>query len=71
MISGTNKISQIVTGAHTGGVFSLCFTKDGNLLSGGGKDRKIVEWDASYAKTGRETEVNESYCVNSWLFLRG
>ncbi|KAL8567806.1 hypothetical protein ACOMHN_009114 [Nucella lapillus] len=58
---GTNRISQAVLGAHEGGVFSLCSTKDGNLLSGGGKDRKVVEWDSGYSKTARETEVGEAY----------
>lgn len=56
-VAGTNRITQAVLGAHDGGVFSLCSTKDGNLLSGGGKDRKVIEWDGSYSKTGRETEV--------------
>ncbi|XP_025089345.1 LOW QUALITY PROTEIN: echinoderm microtubule-associated protein-like 1 [Pomacea canaliculata] len=58
---GTNRITQAVLGAHDGGVFSLCSTKDGNLLSGGGKDRKVIEWDGSYSKTGRETELQENY----------
>lgn len=58
---GSNRITQAVLGAHEGGVFSLCGMKDGNLLSGGGKDRKVIEWDGSYSKTGRETEVAEVY----------
>ncbi|KAK7487112.1 hypothetical protein BaRGS_00021607 [Batillaria attramentaria] len=58
---GSNRITQAVVGAHEGGVFSLCGTKDGNLLSGGGKDRKVIEWDSGYSKTGRETEVAEVY----------
>lgn len=45
-------------GAHDGGIFSLCFLKDGTLLSGGGKDRKIIQWDNAYKKTGQESEVN-------------
>lgn len=35
----------------------MCVMKDGTLLSGGGKDRKIVQFDSSYTKTGVETEV--------------
>lgn len=31
--------------------------KDGTLLSGGGKDRKIVQWDSNYKRAGVETEV--------------
>lgn len=49
--------------AHEGGVFSVFATKDGTLLSGGGKDRKIVEWDSELQKTGFEYEVEiEAYC---------
>ena len=58
---GGNRIQQAMTGAHEGGVFSLCFTKDGNLLSGGGKDRKIIQWDSEFKKTGSETEVRQTY----------
>ena len=58
--AGSNRITQAVVGAHEGGVFSLCTTKDGNLLSGGGKDRKVIEWDNTYSKTGREAEVSKT-----------
>jgi len=54
---GSNRITQAMLNAHDGGVFSLCVTKDGTLLSGGGKDRKIIQWDNTFAKTGSETEV--------------
>lgn len=58
---GANKISKAIPAAHDGGVFSVCTTKDGYLLSGGGKDRKIVQWDNSYQKTGVETEIPEEF----------
>ncbi|CAG5127063.1 unnamed protein product [Candidula unifasciata] len=58
---GSNRIVNAVTGAHEGGVFSLCFLKDGTLLSGGGKDRKIIQYDSTLQKTGLETEVPELY----------
>ena len=35
----------------------MCVTKDGHILSGGGKDRKIYQWDTNYEKTGLEYEV--------------
>lgn len=58
MIAGSNRIVNAMTGAHEGGIFSLFAAKDGTFLSGGGKDRKIVQWDSStYSKTGKETEV--------------
>uniref|UniRef100_A0A672IC14 Echinoderm microtubule-associated protein-like 2 n=1 Tax=Salarias fasciatus TaxID=181472 RepID=A0A672IC14_SALFA len=38
--SGGNRISQVVSGAHEGGIFSICVLKNGTMVSGGGKDRK-------------------------------
>lgn len=45
------------TRAHEGSVFTLCTLQDGALLSGGGKDRKIIRWSADLAPE-RECEVN-------------
>lgn len=42
--------------AHEGSVFTLCILKCGALLSGGGKDRKIIRWSADLAPE-RECEV--------------
>ncbi|KAK0137169.1 Echinoderm microtubule-associated protein-like 1 [Merluccius polli] len=53
---GGSRISQAVSGAHEGGVFSLCVLKDGTMVSGGGKDRKVVLWDHHYNKQS-EMEV--------------
>lgn len=55
--TGNNRISKAIEGVHEGGIFSVCVMKDGTLLSGGGKDRKIIQFDSSYTKTGVETEV--------------
>ena len=57
LFTGHNRISKAIEGMHDGGIFSLCVMKDGTVLSGGGKDRKIVQYDSSYTKTGVETEV--------------
>ncbi|XP_056613243.1 echinoderm microtubule-associated protein-like 2 isoform X1 [Triplophysa dalaica] len=57
---GGNKISRAVSGAHEGGIFSLCVLKDGTLVSGGGKDRKVLLWDHDYRKKS-EMEVLEAY----------
>lgn len=55
---GTTKASQAITGAHEGGIFSICVdSEDGKLLTGGGRDRKIVQWDNSYQRTGLSKEV--------------
>uniref|UniRef100_A0A8C2ZIF0 EMAP like 2 n=1 Tax=Cyclopterus lumpus TaxID=8103 RepID=A0A8C2ZIF0_CYCLU len=52
------RISQVVSGAHEGGIFSVCVLKDGTMVSGGGKDRKVVLWDHNYRKKA-EMEVGE------------
>ncbi|RXN07661.1 echinoderm microtubule-associated -like 2 isoform X1 [Labeo rohita] len=57
---GGNRISQVVSGAHEGGIFSLCVLKDGTLVSGGGKDRRVLQWDHDYRKKS-EIEVPEAY----------
>lgn len=46
----------MVSGAHEGGIFSLCVLKDGTLVSGGGKDRRVLQWDHDYRKKS-EIEV--------------
>ncbi|KAB1278314.1 Echinoderm microtubule-associated protein-like 1 [Camelus dromedarius] len=47
---GTNRISYAVQGAHEGGIFALCMLRDGTLVSGGGKDRKLISWNGNYQK---------------------
>lgn len=56
---GTNRISYAVQGAHEGGIFALCMLRDGTLVSGGGKDRKLISWNGNYQKL-HKTEVNPS-----------
>ncbi|KAM6931867.1 echinoderm microtubule-associated protein-like 2 isoform 2-T2 [Lycodopsis pacificus] len=55
---GGSRISQVVSGAHEGGIFSVCVLKDGTMVSGGGKDRKVVLWDHAYRKKA-DMEVGE------------
>uniref|UniRef100_A0A8C6TX88 EMAP like 1 n=1 Tax=Neogobius melanostomus TaxID=47308 RepID=A0A8C6TX88_9GOBI len=43
---GTNRISQVIPGAHEGSIFALCMLRNGTLVSGG-KDRRLVSWDSS------------------------
>ncbi|CAH1261926.1 EML1 [Branchiostoma lanceolatum] len=56
---GTNRISCSMVGPHDGGIFSVCVMKDGTLVSGGGKDRKLIAWDRNYQQTGAESEIAE------------
>uniref|UniRef100_UPI00358FA3EB echinoderm microtubule-associated protein-like 2 n=1 Tax=Myxine glutinosa TaxID=7769 RepID=UPI00358FA3EB len=57
---GTNKISHVLQSAHDSGILSLCLLRDGTLVSGGGKDRHIVLWDAMYRHL-KKLEVPEQY----------
>uniref|UniRef100_A0A8C9W6Z3 EMAP like 2 n=1 Tax=Scleropages formosus TaxID=113540 RepID=A0A8C9W6Z3_SCLFO len=57
---GGNRITHVIPGAHEGGIFALCLLKDGTLVSGGGKDRRVVYWDHDYRKQN-EGEVPEMY----------
>ncbi|MBN3282426.1 EMAL1 protein, partial [Polyodon spathula] len=57
---GTNRISCAIQGAHEGGIFALCMLRNGTLVSGGGKDRKLVSWDGNYQKI-QEVEIPEPY----------
>ncbi|MBN3319672.1 EMAL4 protein, partial [Atractosteus spatula] len=55
---GAKETYQIMrqTRAHEGSVFTLCVLQGGALLSGGGKDRRVVRWSVDLAPE-RETEV--------------
>ncbi|XP_071039318.1 echinoderm microtubule-associated protein-like 2 isoform X8 [Parasteatoda tepidariorum] len=56
---GSNRVTRTIYNAHDGGVFSICSMKDGTFLSGGGRDRRIVEWDHALSRTGREAKLPE------------
>uniref|UniRef100_A0A8C7G895 EMAP like 3 n=1 Tax=Oncorhynchus kisutch TaxID=8019 RepID=A0A8C7G895_ONCKI len=68
---GAKETFQIMrqTRAHDGSVFTLCMLQGGALLSGGGKDRKIIRWSADLAPE-RECEVKDAY-VNGEEVLVG
>nr|XP_020028515.1 echinoderm microtubule-associated protein-like 2 isoform X1 [Castor canadensis] len=57
---GGNRITQAVLGAHDGGVFALCALRGGTLVSGGGRDRRVVLWGFDYSKL-QEVEVPEDF----------
>lgn len=58
---GTYKITQAVLGVHAGGIFALAFSKDGHLLSGGGRDSRIVQLDSTLNPTGVFIELSAWY----------
>uniref|UniRef100_A0A3P9JRG0 EMAP like 4 n=2 Tax=Oryzias latipes TaxID=8090 RepID=A0A3P9JRG0_ORYLA len=46
--------------AHEGSVFCMCEMRSGSLLTGGGKDRKIILWDHEL-RAERDIEVPDQY----------
>ncbi|TRY85645.1 hypothetical protein DNTS_008799 [Danionella cerebrum] len=46
--------------AHDGSVFTLCQMRNGTLLTGGGKDHKIILWDHNL-QPERDIEVPDQY----------
>ncbi|XP_047458525.1 echinoderm microtubule-associated protein-like 4 isoform X2 [Mugil cephalus] len=53
------QISRQVKG-HEGSIFCLCEMRSGTLLTGGGKDRKIILWDHEL-RADRDIEVPDQY----------
>ncbi len=58
------------TRAHEGSVFAMCVLQGGAILSGGGKDRKIIRWSADLAperecEVGHESVLSLKLCVCS------
>ncbi|XP_025030601.1 echinoderm microtubule-associated protein-like 3 isoform X1 [Python bivittatus] len=48
------------THAHEGSIFCLCLCRDGSVLSGGGKDRRLVQWSPLLAVL-QEVEIPEQF----------
>uniref|UniRef100_A0A8C5SYM0 EMAP like 2 n=1 Tax=Laticauda laticaudata TaxID=8630 RepID=A0A8C5SYM0_LATLA len=46
--------------AHEGGIFGLCVLRNGTILTGGGRDRRVVLWGRDYQKL-QENEVPEGF----------
>ncbi|KAJ1108721.1 hypothetical protein NDU88_006091 [Pleurodeles waltl] len=59
---GAKETFQIVkqTKAHEGSIFSLCLLRSGSVLSGGGKDRKIIQWSPALS-VEQEIEIPERF----------
>lgn len=68
---GNNRPSRVIHDAHHGGVLSVLAMKDGSYLTGG-RDRRIIEWDENFSRTGREAELPE-HCggVRYMTYARG
>lgn len=55
---GCNRPQRVIHDVHIGGVFSILAMKDSSYLTGG-RDRRIIEWDENFNRTGREAELPE------------
>uniref|UniRef100_A0A1Y1MLA9 Uncharacterized protein n=1 Tax=Photinus pyralis TaxID=7054 RepID=A0A1Y1MLA9_PHOPY len=58
---GTNTIVKMVKNVHEGSIFSICVLKDGAVVSGGGKDGRMVQFDANLERTGEESQIEGHY----------
>lgn len=56
---GTNTISRLVRNLHEGSIFSICVLKNGNIITGGGKDGRILHFDASLNLTGEDAQASQ------------
>jgi len=52
-------VAKMVRGVHDGPVFWLSVNNDGLVLSGGGKDGRLVQLNSSLARTGAEAQLAE------------
>lgn len=50
-------MAKVLRNVHEGAVFCLSVNNDGMLVSGGGKDRRLVQFDPQLQRTGAETQV--------------
>uniref|UniRef100_A0A7N4V355 EMAP like 3 n=1 Tax=Sarcophilus harrisii TaxID=9305 RepID=A0A7N4V355_SARHA len=48
------------TRAHEGSIFALCLLRDGTVLSGGGRDRRLVQWGPGLTAL-QEAEIPEQF----------
>ncbi|MEJ1273434.1 hypothetical protein NN561_004301 [Cricetulus griseus] len=59
---GTKETYTIVAQAHAheGSIFALCLRRDGTVLSGGGRDRRLVQWGPGLVAL-QEAEIPEHF----------
>ena len=54
----TNTIVKLVKNVHEGSIFSILVLKDGSIVTGGGKDSRLVQLDSNLMRTGEQSQVN-------------
>lgn len=60
---GTNTVWKMIKNVHDGGIFSICVLKDGSVITGGGKDSRIVQFDYNLSRTGVISQVRIYYML--------
>ncbi|XP_044580000.1 echinoderm microtubule-associated protein-like 2 isoform X2 [Cotesia glomerata] len=58
---GTNTIANLVKNLHEGSIFSICVLKSGNIVTGGGKDGRILYLDNSLQQTGEGAQIEDHF----------
>ncbi|XP_017783168.1 PREDICTED: echinoderm microtubule-associated protein-like 2 isoform X2 [Nicrophorus vespilloides] len=58
---GTNTVQKFIKNVHEGGIFSICVTKDGSVITGGGKDGKLVQFDPNLSKNREEITIEKHF----------
>ena len=58
-VRGYNAVTKVMRKVHDGPIFSICVLKDGSIITGGGKDSRIVKFDTLYRKTKMEAQLPE------------
>ncbi|KAK0171777.1 hypothetical protein PV328_005183 [Microctonus aethiopoides] len=58
---GTNTIARLVKNLHEGSIFSICVLKNGNIVTGGGKDGRILYFDSSLEPTGEGAQIEDHF----------
>jgi len=56
---GYNAVTKVIRKVHDGPIFSICVLKDGSIITGGGRDSRVVKFDTLYRKTGLEAQLPE------------
>ncbi|CAH1124195.1 unnamed protein product [Ceutorhynchus assimilis] len=58
---GTNTLWKMIKSVHDGGVFSICVLKDGSVVTGGGKDSRVVQFDYNLSKSNVISQIERHY----------
>ncbi|XP_018904469.2 echinoderm microtubule-associated protein-like 2 isoform X3 [Bemisia tabaci] len=56
---GSNTIAKIVRNVHEGSIFTICVSKEGSIITGGGKDGRLFQFDSNLQPTGYEARIAE------------